>query len=285
MRILVTGATGLTGRSLVTSLAKDHDVFAMRRPGREVARAEGVTWIEQDLSGPLRPDLPTQIDAVVHLAQSPRFREFPEGAVDVFEVNSATTVRLLRYCCGAGGTRFVYASSGAVYPPGPRPVREDDSPRPGSFYAVSKLVGEQVVDQFRDVLTVASLRFFFIYGPGQRKMLIPGLLDTVRAGRPVPIAGDDGIRINPIYVDDAARAGAGALALEQPGVFNVAGPEVVSIADIARALGEELGVEPEFTHGPAQADLIADTRRMREHLVVPTVGVKDGLRTLVVAAG
>jgi UDP-glucose 4-epimerase len=283
MRILITGATGLTGRSLVALLAKDNEVFAMQRPGREVAPADGVTSIEQDLSGPLVHGLPDQIDAVVHLAQSPRFREFPEGTVDVFEVNSATTVRLLRYCCQAGGTRFVYASSGAVYPPGPRPVREDDSPRPGNFYAVSKLVGEQVVDQFRDVLTVASLRFFFIYGPGQRNMLVPGLMETVRSGRPVPIAGDEGIRINPIYVEDAALAVAGALALEQPGVFNVAGPEVVSIADIARALGTELGAEPEFTHGPAQADLIADTRRMRQHLAVPAVTVSEGIHRLVAA--
>jgi UDP-glucose 4-epimerase len=283
VRVLITGATGLTGRSLVKLLAEGHEIFAVRRPGREVAPADGVTWIEQDLAGPLGSDLPAEIDAVVHLAQSPRFREFPAGTVDVFEVNSATTVRLLHYCCAAGGTRFVYASSGAVYPPGPRPVREDDSPRPSNFYAVSKLVGEQVVDQFRDVLTVASLRFFFIYGPGQRNMLIPGLMETVRAGRPVPIAGDDGIRINPIYVEDAALAVAGALALEQPGVFNVAGPEVASIADIARVLGEELGVEPDFTPGPVQADLIADTERMREQLTVPAVGVRDGLRRLVEA--
>src|SRR6202020_2899336 len=108
----------------------------------------------------------------------------------------------------------------------PGSVREDASPRPGNFYAVSKLVGEQVVDQFRDVLTVASLRFFFIYGPGQRNMLVPGLMETVRSGRPVPIAGDQGIRINPIYVDDAAAAVRGALQLDESGVFNVAGPEV-----------------------------------------------------------
>lgn len=283
MRILITGATGLTGRSLVALLAKDHEVFAMHRPGREVAPADGVTWIEQDLSGPLHPGLPAQMDAVVHLAQSPRFREFPEGTVDVFEVNSATTVRLLRYCCEAGGTRFVYASSGAIYPPGPRPVREDDSPRPGNFYAVSKLVGEQVVDQFRDALTVASLRFFFIYGPGQRNMLVPGLMETVRSGRPVPIAGDDGIRINPIYVEDAAAAVQGALALEESGVFNVAGPEVVSIGQIASMIATELGQDVTFTHGPTQSDLIADTRRMRQHLAAPSVTVSDGIRRVVAA--
>lgn len=285
MNLVVTGATGLTGGALLPMLTREHTVYALHRPGPRPAAVDGVHWIEQDLSQPLHVDrLPAEADAVIHLAQSRRYREFPGGSVDMFEINSAMTVRLLHYCVEAGGARFVYASSGAIYSPGPRAVREDDSPRPGNFYAVSKLVGEQVVDQFRDVLTVASLRFFFIYGPGQRNMLIPGLIERLRAGEPVPIAGERGIRINPIYVDDAAAALASALALDQSGVFNVAGPEVVSLAEIAELIAAELGVPPEFTHGPAQPDLFADTQRMRERLCRPEVGVHEGLRRVVAAA-
>lgn len=283
MKIVVTGATGLTGSALLRLLAGSHDVYALHRPGSEVGSTAGVSWIEQDLARPLEAELPATVDAVVHLAQSRRYREFPDGAVDMFEVNSATTVRLLHYCCRAGGTRFIFASSGAIYPPGPRPVRENDTPKPSNFYAMSKLVGEQVVDQFRDVLTVATLRFFFIYGPGQRNMLIPGLAAKVQAGEPIPVAGAQGIRINPIYVNDAAAAVAGALELAQSGVFNVAGDEIVAIGDIATTVGEEIGVEPTFTHGPAQPDLIADTQRMREQLARPAVGIRDGLRRLLTA--
>lgn len=283
MKIVVTGATGLTGSALLPVLTRDNEVYALRRPGADGGSTAGVTWVEQDLSRPLGDNLPAKVDAVIHLAQSRRYREFPGGAVDMFEVNSATTVRLLQYCCEAGGKRFVYASSGAIYPPGPRPVRENDTPKPGNFYAMSKLVGEQIVDQFRDVLTVAILRFFFIYGPGQRKMLIPGLAAKVQAGEPIPLAGVHGISINPIYVDDAAAAVAGALGLEQSGLFNVAGSEIVSIGKIATIVGEELGIEPTFTHGPAQPDLIADTQRMREQLARPDVGIRDGLRRLLTA--
>ena len=283
MKIVVTGATGLTGSALLPVLAGEHEVYALRRPGSEGASVPGVSWIEQDLSEPLSDALPPSVDAVIHLAQSRRYREFPGGAVDMFEVNSATTVRLLHYCWEAGGSRFVYASSGAIYPPGPRPVRENDTPKPSNFYAMSKLVGEQVVDEFRDSLTVATLRFFFIYGPGQRNMLIPGLAGKVIAGEPIPVAGEQGIRINPIYVDDAAAAVVGALGLEQSGVFNVAGREIVSIADIANTIGEEVSAVPTFTHGPVQSDLIADTQRMRERLATPAVDIRDGLRRMLAA--
>jgi UDP-glucose 4-epimerase len=280
MRIVVTGGTGLTGAALLPLLSKEHDVVALCRPGTARQDVSEVTWIAQDLSRPLDADLPSRVDAVIHLAQSRQYRDFPKGTVDMFEINAAMTVRLLRYCWAAGGTRFIYASSGAIYPPGPRPVREDDAPKPGNFYAVSKLVGEQVVDQFRDVLTAVSLRFFFIYGPGQRHMLIPGLASRLRAGEPIPVAGDVGIRINPIYVDDAAAAVASALRLEQSGILNVAGAEIVSIRDIATSMAGVLGVDPVFTHGPGQPDLIADRQRMRRALATPTVSIEDGLRKM-----
>jgi nucleoside-diphosphate-sugar epimerase len=278
MKIVLTGATGLTGSALLRLLANEHEVFALHRPGALLTRDSHVSWIEQDLSRLLDAKLPSAVDAVVHLAQSHRYRDFPEGAVDMFQINTAMTVSLLRYCVKAGGSRFVYASSGAIYPPGPRAVREDDTPRPQNFYGMSKLVGEQVVDQFRDILTVASLRFFFIYGPAQRNMLIPNLAAKVQSGEPVPVAGRTGIRINPIYVDDAATAIAGALRLTQPGTFNVAGSEIRSICEIVTLIAEELGVQPRFTHGPEQPDLIAETQRMREQLAVPTITLRDGLR-------
>ena len=68
----------------------------------------------------------------------------------------------------------------------------------------------------------------------------------------------------------------------ESGVFNVAGPEIVSIGEIANLIADELGHDPTFTHGPIQADLVADTQRMRHHLTVPVVPIRDGLRRFLV---
>jgi nucleoside-diphosphate-sugar epimerase len=248
-----------------------------------VPELEGVRWLEQDLSAPLREDLPDSISGVVHLAQSRRYREFPEGAVDVFEINSAATVRLLDYCRRAGGEHFVYASSGAVYAAGEQPVHEDDEPAPGNLYGVSKLTAELALAQFASVMHTAALRFFFIYGPGQRNMFIPGIVERVMSDAEVTLAGEVGIRVNPVHVVDAAIAVEAALALERSGVFNVAGPDVVSLREIAEMIAAAAEREPRFANAAPQGDLVADIARMREHLGAPQRGIREGLVEVVAA--
>jgi nucleoside-diphosphate-sugar epimerase len=282
VRVLVTGGTGFTGRVLLRELAGRGDtVYALARPGSTVP--DGVELLEQDLTAPL-DGLPEAIDSVVHLAQSRRYREFPEGAADVFEVNANATVRLLDWARAAGAEAFVYASSGAVYAPGPDPAREIDTPDPGNFYAASKLAGELACEQFRGQLRAHVLRFFFIYGPGQGGMFIPGILGRIRARDAVALAGDDGIRVNPVFVDDAVRAVIGALEAPEPLTLNVAGPDVVSLRELAQLAGELLGVEPRFTTGDPRPDVVASIDLLQAAGLGAEVSFADGLRRTVAAA-
>lgn len=283
MAVLVTGGNGFLGAAVLRQLAGEREVVALHRPGAAPEKIDGVRWIEQDLSSPLADGLPERIDAVLHLAQSRRYREFPEGAVDVHEVNTAATVRLLDYCRRVGGGTFTYASSGAIYASGPEPVRETDTPRPGNFYGVSKLCGEQAVEQFRGVLKAHSLRFFFIYGPGQRNMFVPGLLGRVSEGQEVTLAGADGIRVNPVYVEDAARAVVRTLELQDSHTLNVAGPDTVSVREIAQIGGRLLGREPSFAVGDPQPDLVASIERQSAAVGAPSVSFEEGLRRTVEA--
>ncbi len=281
MAVLVTGGNGFLGSAVLKQLSGEHEVVALHRPGAALEQIDGVRWLEQDLSAPLANGLPEQIDAVVHLAQSRRYREFPEGAVDVYEINAAATVRLLDYCRRAGGSTFTYASSGAVYASGPDPVSESDIPMPGNFYGASKLCGEQAVEQFRGLLNAHSLRFFFIYGPGQRNMFVPGLLGRVSDGQDVTLAGADGIRVNPIFVEDAARAVVRTLELQDSHTLNIAGPDTVSVREIAEIGGRLLGREPSFAIGDAQPDLVASLRRQCDTVGAPSVGFEEGLQRTV----
>ena len=154
MTVVVTGGTGFLGSALLALLARRGDVVALHRPGADPPAVDGVRWVAQDLAVGVGSALPESADAVVHLAQSRRYREFPEGVGDVFGVNAGVTVELLDYARRSGAKTFTYASSGAVYASGPEPVREGDTPRPGNFYAASKLAGELATEQYR-ALTVA----------------------------------------------------------------------------------------------------------------------------------
>jgi nucleoside-diphosphate-sugar epimerase len=279
--VVVTGATGFLGSALLPLLAAHGDVVALHRPSVQPPPHPGVRWLAQDLAAPLGGNLPATADAVVHLAQSRLYREFPEQAIDVYAVNTAMTVQLLDYARRAGAGAFVYASSGAVYASGPAPVTEGDTPRPGNFYAASKLAGELATEQYRGLLRAHVLRFFFIYGPGQRNMFIPGVLARVREGQEVTLAGPDGIHVNPVYVDDAAAAVAATLDLDESTTLNVAGPDVVSVRDIAEIGGRLLGREPAFATGDPQPDLVATIDRLRAVGAAPTVSVQEGLRRTV----
>jgi UDP-glucose 4-epimerase len=286
VRALLTGGTGFTGRSLLRALAARGDtVYALCRPdGASPEPLEGIETIVQDLVAPLGDELPREIDAVVHLAQSRRYREFPAGAGDVFEVNANATVRLLQWAREAGAGAFVYASSGAVYAPGPEPAHESDVVSPGNFYAASKRCGELACEQFRGQLNVHVLRFFFIYGPGQENMFLPGLVGRVRGKEEVALAGDDGIRMNPVYVDDAVRAIIGALEAPESMTLNVAGPDVVSLRELSELLGELLGREPRYAIGDSRPDVVASIDALRHAGLGPDVSVEEGLRRTIAAS-
>jgi UDP-glucose 4-epimerase len=283
MTTLLTGGTGFLGSALLEPLAEHDDVVAMHRPGLTPPEIDRVTWIAQDLAGPLVAELPDRIDAIVHLAQSRRYREFPDTALDIFDLNVAAAVRLFDYARRAGARSFVLASSGAVYTPGPKPLRETDELAPSNLYATCKLAAEQTAVHFGDFFDIAMLRYFFIYGPGQRDMFIPGIVNRVTNGMPVTLSSESGIRVNPVFVDDAVAATLAALDSSGVTPYNVAGPDVVSLREMASAIGEIVGAEPEFAQGTPAPDLIADTGRMSEGLAAPRVSINEGLRRTISA--
>lgn len=284
-RILVTGGAGLLGSHLLPLL--DGEVYAAGRVSPSAA-ASTVTLVPLNLSRPIdRSVLPEQIDTVIHLAQSNRYREFPEAADDVFQVNTAQLVGLLDYARMSGAKRFVYASTGSVYAASRDPLREEDAlvdRDPAGFYPATKLAGEILARSYSSLMSVSILRFFFVYGRGQKEdMLVPRLVRSVATGTPITLQGDGGFRSNPVHASDAARAVAASLALEGHNTINVAGPQVLSLRDMGEAIGARAGKPPVFAAGSDQPApvLVADTSRMERLLITPSVRFADGIADFV----
>ena len=249
-RILITGASGLVGNALVERLANHARVIALVRDSvpdlpKEV---EVVRFDLRQSDVPLLNDVP---ETVVHLAQSPRYREFPDGAAEVFEIGVAATHRLLAWARQQGVQRFVYASSGGIYGHGDMAF-EEDAPVVGpagplSHYLTTKHCGELLTESYGNVMIVIILRFFFVYGRRQRRdMLIRRLVDCVAEGCPIVLQGEDGIRINPIHVNDAAAAVAAACDLSESHKINIAGAEILTLRRIGEIIGEQVGRSPRF---------------------------------------
>jgi UDP-glucose 4-epimerase len=282
MKILITGAGGLLGNHAAKQLAARYEVHAVVRSG-PVEPIPGIAYHAIDLAeiGGLAA-LPKQIDAVIHLAQSARFREFPREALDIFNVNVASTARLLDYALHSNARTFILASSGGVYGAGEAAFKENAAiPQHGQlgYYLGSKLCAEVLAQNYASLLNVSVLRFFFMYGKGQkRSMLIPRLIDNVRNGQPITLQGRNGIRINPIHVSDAVNALESCLGLFGSHTFNVAGQEVLSMREIAQTIGRAVGREPVFSIEPTEArHLTANIEAMRQSLVTPRVTFAQGV--------
>ncbi len=283
--VLITGSTGLLGKCVTDSLCLDHDVHAIVRDPLHAIDSR-VTPHVIDFSSDWSSDsLPDQVDVVIHLAQSEFFREFPERALDVFRVNVESTARLIDYARRAGARHFVYASSGGIYGFGQQAF-DENAPIIGrgdlGFYLGSKLSGETLVQHYANLMQITILRFFFIYGKEQkRSMLLPRLVDNVKDGNPVVLQGEQGIRINPIHVSDASNAVVATLGLEESSIFNVAGPEVLSLFQICQTIGGRLGTEVNYTREEIEPrDLVGDISAMRGKLVEPSICFADGMDDL-----
>lgn len=277
MRVLLTGASGLVGA---------HAEAALSEAGHEVLAAGRGAAVECDLAAGAPPlEAVGSLDAVVHLAQSARYKEFPEGVGDVVAVNVAAAAGLLDLARRAGARRFVLASTGGVYAPSTDPLREGDPIGGAGFYAASKRAAELLARAYDELLEVVVLRPFFVYGPGQRAgMLVRSIAERVRAGEQITLQGARGMVFNPVHAADAARAVlAAACGPQAPPVVNVAGAETTDLLTVVERLGRLLGREPQVTldGGPAPV-VLADTTVMAQRLGVSAeVALDEGLASVV----
>ncbi len=289
--VLITGATGFVGRRLVARLAERCRVWAVARRVPD-SNTGPIRWIRHDFRHPAPPmGLPRRIDAVIHLAQSAHYRDFPDHAAEIHAVSAGACMALLDWARRAGASRFVVASTGGLYDPQDA-VITDDTPLgaqtgPLRFYFASKRTCELLAEPYASFFQVSVLRFFFVYGSGQNPaMLMPRLVAAVSQSRPIHLQGPEGMRLNPIHVEDAIRVIEGCLDSGRGGTFNIAGPEVASLRSIGRLIGALVGRDPvlHVDDDARPGHLVVDIAPMAARFGPPRVGLGDGLAELCGAA-
>jgi len=289
MNILVTGANGLLGRHLVEFLSNYHKVFAIVKDKEKLnfELNDNISAIEIDLALINTELFPKNIDVMYYLAQSNRFRDFPDGVDDMLSINVVAPNILAKWAVKSGVKKFIYASSGGVYTNPNKPVKEFfdiNANEKLGFYLNSKLSAEMLLKNYASLFeTFAIIRPFFMYGVGQNEtMLIPRLISSVQNEKEIILNGENGIKINPIYATDASQAVANILDLSGEYIINIAGDEVVSLRELCIKIGEAVDKEPVFKiNDVAQNDLVADIEMMKEKLIEARIDLKSGIKKMV----
>lgn len=252
MNVLITGVDGFIGRHASLSLAANHNVFGVARQLPSAGAHPAVERIYADLSEPsFEKLLPAGIDCVIHLAQSQKYRNFPEGAADMRCINVDATCKLLEWSRKIGVKHFIFTSTANVYGKTSARMTETLAANPESFYGASKLAAEILARQYQAYFQVDILRLFTVYGPDQKSMLISNLIERVKSGGAIMLAQGIGLYLTPIYVSDVVTAFEKLIEMpcgSSSGLFNVCGDEVLHLGEIVKAIESAVNIKALTQH-------------------------------------
>jgi nucleoside-diphosphate-sugar epimerase len=313
MRVVVTGATGNVGSSVIDSLCADPSIDAVVGVARRLPsiRPAKVTWVAADVGLDPLDGLVRGADVVVHLAW---MIQPQRDQATLLRTNVVGTLRLLAAAAREHVPAFVYASSVGTYGPGPKDRRVDESwPAtgiPSSVYSRHKAAVEALLDEAersrRDMRIVRMRTSLVFQRPAASEIgrlflgpAVPRVL--LRPGR-LPVVPDvPGLSFQATHADDIAAAYHAAVARDVRGPFNVAADPVIDPRLLAEALDARrvrvpagalraavalgwrarvLPIEPGWIDMALQTPLMDSTRARQELGWVPRVAATDALREL-----
>ena len=251
MNCLVTGAAGFIGSHLSRRLLKEGltvtgvDSFTDYYPRwikeknlSSIKDESRFLFIEEDINSLDLQQHLEGIDCVFHMAAQAGVRaSWGQSFSDYIRNNIEATQKLLEKSKELPLHRFVYASSSSVYGHCPElPMSESSPLLPYSPYGVTKLAGENLCYLYAKNYGVPtiSLRFFTVYGPGQRPdMAFHKFFKAASENKPIPVFGTGEQTRDFTYIDDIVDALFVCITYGQSGeTFNLGGGNRKMLKDL-----------------------------------------------------
>jgi UDP-glucose 4-epimerase len=294
MRCIVTGAAGFIGSHLVDALlAEGHSVLGIddlstgRTKNLAAASANSAfQFLEKNIRDVSRSDLALEsCDWFFHLAGRADLVPSIVNPEDYFQVNVEGTFRALQLARELGVKRFLYAASSTCYGiPDTYPTPESTPCKPEHPYALTKLMGEEMVMHWYRVyqLPTVSLRLFNVYGPRSRTTGAYGAVFGVflrqkLAGVPFTVVGDGSQTRDFTFVSDVASAFVATAKSNISGeIMNVGSGHTYAVNRLVELLGGEKTTIP---RRPGEPDCtFADTAKIRARVGwQPSVPLEQGV--------
>ena len=303
MKVLITGGAGFIGSHVGRQLVADgHEVVVLDdfndyyspsiKRENLAQRLPGATVIEGDIRDKdtvRRAFAAGPIGAVIHLAARAGVRPSLKDPELYLSTNINGTYNLLEATRENGIRKFLFASSSSVYGVNPKtPFAEDDLlQRTISPYAMTKLAGEHLCSNYSHLhgLQTLCLRFFTVYGPGQRPDLaIHKFTRAIHEGKSLDMYGTGDTERDYTYIDDIVQGVLGAFHYEDAAfdIFNLGESQTTKLRDLIATIEAAVGKKAIINHLPDQPGDVpctyADISRAKQRLGYnPQTKIKDGI--------
>lgn len=270
-RVYVSGASGFVGSAVIREL---------RKRGIDTITERVDLFEAQAVHGFLVKHRPTHLLHLAWYAKPVQFWTSPENVAW-----AAASLRLVQAFIETGGRTIVSAGTCAEYRWDGSLCIEDITPlEPATLYGSAKNGFARIAATYcaQAACSFAHGRIFFVYGPGEpREKMISSMIDDATATGTIRLR-DPARRIDAIHVDDVARAFAVLLEQSPTGSFNLGSGVASRMTDIASTVAARLGATVEIETQGAQGsfDVVADTRKMRALGWECTIGLPEGVATV-----
>lgn len=300
--VFFTGGAGFIGLHVVPRLLEEgyrvrifDNMFRGDRDAVAALAATGdVELVDQDVrSGGAVHQAMRGCSHVIHAA-AVSINKSQSDPYESIDINLVGEHNVFAAAADHGVERLVFCSSASVYgDPERLPMHEDDRLDPQTPYCISKRAGEDLLGfyQRRAGLSWVALRFFNVYGPGQKTTayytsVINHFVNRIRGGEAPVIEGSGGQSMDFVHVDDVARSVVLALACERDNLpVNIGTGIDTSIATLAEILLDAMDSDAKPIFSPR--DVIAsrraaDVTRAKEVLGFEAqVDVRSGMADLI----
>ena len=278
-RVLITGGAGFVGSNLVGELVGQNKVLVLDNMHTGV-----VTNIDQYLDRIELRTLDTEDifqvdfvpDVIFHLGMYSSTPMYKENRNLVHKVVDGT-IQVLEFA-KRHGAKVVLASSSSIYNGHPVPQHEDMVPKVTDFYTEARLYAERLTELYTKMfgLRAVCLRFFSVYGPGERSKgrfanLVSQFMWDLEEGRNPVIYGDGTQTRDFVYVKDVVRACVLGAESDKDGIFNVGTGKSHTINDMLERVMAHVGkrLEPVHVDVPVSNYVMftqADTKKAKQQL-------------------
>jgi UDP-glucuronate 4-epimerase len=276
-RVLITGGAGFIGshlaKKLVATGAKvgildNFDDFYSPQAKRQNIQGLAVKLFTADIRDPVAVNAAAAEgwDAIVHLAALAGVRPSIANPRAYVETNVTGTLNVLEAARAARIDRVVFGISSSVYGASGKDPFKESSPLPATLspYAATKVAGEQLCSVYSHLhgIRCVVLRFFTVYGPGQRPDLaISKFTRAILEGRPIPFHGDGSSRRDYTHISDIVTGISSALDYRKTSyeVFNLGSGRRVTLSKLVKILEQITGKGALIDRLPVQASDMRET--------------------------